>query len=56
MQSHFGHALKSHVDWAYSQLCIAVLKKDTTWNKEHEKRVFMGNEIDVVLQMIKSNF
>ena len=56
MQSHFGHALKSHVDWAYSPLCISVHKKDTTWNKSLEKRVFMENEIDVVLSMIKQNF
>ena len=56
MQSHFGHVFGSQVDWAYTPLCVAVLKKDTTWNKEHEKRVFMENEIDVVLQMIKANF
>ena len=49
MQSHFGHVFGSQVDWAYTPLCVAVLKKDTTWNKEHEKRVFMENEIDVVL-------
>jgi len=49
MQSHFGHALKSHVDWAFSPLCIAVLKKDTDWNKDHKKVVFMEKEIDIVL-------
>ena len=46
----------SHVDWAYSPLCIGVLKKETTFNKNLTKRIFMENEVDVVLQMIKSNF
>ena len=56
LQSHIGQALMSHVDWAYSPLCIGVLKKETTFNKNLTKRIFMENEVDVVLQMIKSNF
>jgi len=49
-------ALQSHVDWAYSPLCIAVLKKETTFNKSNEKRVFVESEVEVVLQMLKANF
>ena len=49
-------ALQSHVDWAYSPLCIAVLKKETKFNKSNEKRVFVESEVEVVLQMLKTNF
>lgn len=56
VQSHFGMALQSHVDWAYSPLCIAVLKKETKFNKSNEKRVFVESEVEVVLQMLKTNF
>ena len=54
--SHFGLALQQHIDWAYSPLCVAVLKKEKMFNPGLEKRVFVETEVDVVLQMLKANF
>ena len=56
LQSHIGFALQNQIDWAYTALCIAVLKKDTDFNKKMEKQVFIETEVDVVLNMLKSKF
>ena len=49
-------ALKSQVDWAYTPLCIAVLNKQTEFNEEMDKRIFVETEVNIVLQMIKGKF
>ena len=56
LQSHLGIALQQHIDWAYTPLCVAVLRKQTTFNKEMKKSVFVEAEVDVVLGMIKKKF
>ena len=57
MQSHMGIALQSHIDWAYTPLCVAVLNKRATFNQEMDKKgVFVEAEVDVVLDMIKGKF
>ena len=56
MQSHLGIALQSHIDWAYTPLCIAVLNKKSKFNEEMDKRVFIEGEVDIVLQMLKGKF
>ena len=42
-------ALQSHIDWAYTPLCIAVLRKDTAFNKDMKKGLFVLAEVEVVL-------
>ena len=52
--SYMGDGSGPQVDWAYTPLCIALLKNETEFNKDRSIKVFMENEIDYVIEMIKS--
>ena len=54
--SHMGMAMSLYIDWAYTPLCVAVMNQKTTFNEEMDEKIFVENEIDFSLNMIKQNF
>ena len=44
------------VDWAYTPLCIKMLKKETEFNPDKDIKLFVESEVDYVIDMMRSKF
>jgi hypothetical protein len=46
----------SATDWAYSPLCIKMLKNTTEFNPNKDIKLFVEDELDYVIDMMRNKF
>ena len=44
------------IDWAYTPLCIKMLKNETDFNPNQDIKLFVEDELDYVIDMMRNKF